>query len=162
MCIRDRGYEAEAIDATELIVTDANFQSANPLTAETRARTTARLGTLLERGAIPIVTGFIGATTDGVTTTLGRGGSDFSAAILGQAVDADEVWIWTDVDGVMSADPRLVPGAVSIPTLTYREVSELAYYGARVLHPKTMRPCVENGIPPVSYTHLDVYKRQGY
>ena len=145
--LRELGYEAEAIDATELIVTDANFQSANPLTAETRARTTARLGTLLERGAIPIVTGFIGATTDGVTTTLGRGGSDFSAAILGQAVDADEVWIWTDVDGVMSADPRLVPGAVSIPTLTYREVSELAYYGARVLHPKTMRPCVENGIP---------------
>ncbi len=82
-----------------------------------------------------------------MTTTLGRGGSDFSAAILGQAVDADEVWIWTDVDGVMSADPRLVPGAVSIPTLTFREVSELAYYGAKVLHPKTMRPCVESGIP---------------
>ena len=145
--LRELGYEAEAIDATELIVTDANFQSANPLAAETRARTAARLGPLLERGAIPIVTGFIGATTDGVTTTLGRGGSDFSAAILGQAVDADEVWIWTDVDGVMSADPRLVPGAVSIPTLTFREVSELAYYGAKVLHPKTMRPCVESGIP---------------
>ena len=80
--LRELGYEAEAIDATELIVTDANFQSANPLTAETRARTTARLGTLLERGAIPIVTGFIGATTDGVTTTLGRGGSDFSAATV--------------------------------------------------------------------------------
>ena len=145
--LRELGYEAEAIDATELIVTDGNFQSANPLVAETRARASARLGPLLERGAIPIVTGFIGATTDGVTTTLGRGGSDFSAAILGQAVDADEVWIWTDVDGVMSADPRLVPGAVSIPTLTFREVSELAYYGAKVLHPKTMRPCVESGIP---------------
>ena len=145
--LRELGYEAEAIDATELIVTDGNFQSANPLVAETRARASSRLGPLLERGAIPIVTGFIGATTDGVTTTLGRGGSDFSAAILGQAVDADEVWIWTDVDGVMSADPRLVPGAVSIPTLTFREVSELAYYGAKVLHPKTMRPCVESGIP---------------
>lgn len=145
--LRELGYEAEAIDATALIVTDQNFQNANPLPAETRAQTAARLGPLLERGAIPIVTGFIGATADGVTTTLGRGGSDFSAAILGQAVDADEVWIWTDVDGVMSADPRLVPGAVSIPTLTFREVSELAYYGAKVLHPKTMRPCVESGIP---------------
>ena len=145
--LRELGYEAEGIDATELIVTDANFQNANPLPAETRARASGRLGPLLERGAIPIVTGFIGATADGVTTTLGRGGSDFSAAILGQAVDADEVWIWTDVDGVMTADPRLVPGAVSIPTLTFREVSELAYYGAKVLHPKTMRPCVESGIP---------------
>ncbi len=145
--LRELGYEAEAIDATALIVTDQNFQNANPMPAETRAQTAARLGPLLERGAIPIVTGFIGATADGVTTTLGRGGSDFSAAILGQAVDADEVWIWTDVDGVMSADPRLVPGAVSIPTLTFREVSELAYYGAKVLHPKTMRPCVESGIP---------------
>ena len=145
--LRELGYEAEAIDATALIVTDQNFQNANPMPAETRAQTAARLGPLLERGAIPIVTGFVGATADGVTTTLGRGGSDFSAAILGQAVDADEVWIWTDVDGVMSADPRLVPGAVSIPTLTFREVSELAYYGAKVLHPKTMRPCVESGIP---------------
>ena len=145
--LRELGYEAEAIDATELIITDDNFQSANPQPAGTKARTMARLGPLLERGAIPIVTGFIAATADGVTTTLGRGGSDFSAAILGQAIDADEVWIWTDVDGGMSADPRIVPGAVSIPTLTFREVSELAYYGARVLHPKTMRPCVENGIP---------------
>ncbi len=145
--LRELGYEAEAIDATELIVTDRNFQSAGPLAPETKARALSRLGPLLERGAIPIITGFIGATADGVTTTLGRGGSDFSAAILGQAIDADEVWIWTDVDGVMSADPRIVPDAVSIPTLTFREVSELAYYGAKVLHPKTMRPCVENGIP---------------
>lgn len=145
--LRELGYEAEAVDATELIVTDDNFLAANPITAATRARTRARLQVLLERGGIPIITGFIGATADGVTTTLGRGGSDFSAAILGQALDADEVWIWTDVDGVMTADPRLVSGAASIPTLTYREVSELAYYGARVLHPKTMRPCVESGIP---------------
>ncbi|MCA9976530.1 MAG: aspartate kinase, partial [Anaerolineales bacterium] len=78
---------------------------------------------------------------------MGRGGSDYSAAILGQALDAKEVWIWTDVDGVMTTDPRLVPTARSIPTLTYREVSELAYYGAKVLHPKTIRPCIENGIP---------------
>jgi aspartate kinase len=78
---------------------------------------------------------------------LGRGGSDYTAAIIGQALDAAEVWIWTDVDGVMSADPRLVPSARSIPTLSYREVSELAYFGARVLHPKTMRPCIEHNIP---------------
>jgi aspartate kinase len=145
--LRELGYDSEAIDATELILTDDNFQNAAPQTAATRARATARLQPLLDNGAIPIITGFIGATGDGVTTTLGRGGSDFSAALLGQALDADEVWIWTDVDGVMSADPRLVPGAVSIPTLTFREVSELAYYGARVIHAKTMRPCVENGIP---------------
>ena len=145
--LRELGYDSEAIDATELILTDDNFQSAAPQTAATRARTVARLQPLLDAGAIPIITGFIGATADGVTTTLGRGGSDFSAAILGQALDADEVWIWTDVDGVMSADPRLVPSAVSIPTLSFREVSELAYYGARVLHAKTMRPCIESGIP---------------
>jgi aspartokinase/homoserine dehydrogenase 1 len=145
--LRELGYESEAIDATELILTDGNFQNAAPQSVATRARTTARLQPLLDEDAIPVVTGFIGATADGVTTTLGRGGSDYSAAILGQALDADEVWIWTDVDGVMSADPRLVPGAVSIPTLSFREVSELAYYGAKVIHAKTMRPCVESGIP---------------
>jgi bifunctional aspartokinase / homoserine dehydrogenase 1 len=145
--LRELGYDAEAIDATELIVTDDNFQGAAPRLLETNEKSVARLGSLLKEGGIPIITGFIGATADGLTTTLGRGGSDFSAAILGQALDADEVWIWTDVDGVMTADPRLVHGARSIPTLSYREVSELAYYGAKVLHPKTMRPCVENGIP---------------
>lgn len=145
--LRELGHAAEAIDATELIVTDAHFQAAAPLTAATHARTQARLAPLLADGVIPIVTGFIAATADGVPTTLGRGGSDYTAAILGEALTAREVWIWTDVDGVMSADPRLVPGARSIPTLTYREVSELAYYGAQVLHPKTIRPVVENHIP---------------
>ena len=145
--LRQLGHKSEAIDATELIITDDNFQSANPLLEETRQRTTARLLPLLEEGAITVATGFIGATADGVTTTLGRGGSDYSGAIIGQALDAGEVWVWTDVDGVMTADPRLVNGARSIPVLTYREVSELAYFGAKVLHPKTMRPCVENGIP---------------
>jgi aspartate kinase len=93
------------------------------------------------------VTGFIGATEDGVTTTLGRGGSDYSAAILGVCLGADEVWTWTDVDGVMSADPHLVPDARVIPTLSYSEVGELAYFGAKVLHPRTIRPVVEHGIP---------------
>jgi bifunctional aspartokinase / homoserine dehydrogenase 1 len=145
--LRQQGHRAQAVDATELIVTDDNFQSATPLLEATRTKTEARLRPLLQQGVIPVVTGFIGATADGVTTTLGRGGSDFSGAILGQALGADEVWIWTDVDGVMTADPRFVPGARSIPTLSYREVSELAYYGAKVLHPKTMRPCIESGIP---------------
>jgi aspartate kinase len=145
--LRQQGCRAEAIDATELIVTDSAFQAAVPLLPPTKARTAARLRPLLAQDGIPIITGFIAANADGITTTLGRGGSDFSVAILGQALDADEVWIWTDVDGVMTADPRLVAGARTIPTLGYREVSELAYYGARVLHPKTMRPCVENNIP---------------
>ncbi len=145
--LRELGFSAESVDATELIVTDSRFQEATPLFDATAAKTQARLGPLLAQGIIPVVTGFIGATTDGVLTTLGRGGSDYSAAILGQALAAAEVWIWTDVDGVMSADPRLVPAARSIPVLTYREVSELAYYGARVLHPKTIRPVVEHNIP---------------
>jgi len=96
---------------------------------------------------IPVIGGFIGATTEGVPTTLGRGGSDFSAAILGQALDADDVWIWTDVDGVLTADPRLVPNARVIPVLSYGEVGELAYFGAAVLHPRTIRPLVDEGIP---------------
>ncbi len=141
------GHAARAIDATELIVTDDNYQAATPLMAPTIQKTIEKVQPLLTDGIIPVITGFIGATADGVTTTLGRGGSDFSAAILGQALLADEVWIWTDVDGVMSADPRIVPTAQNIPTLTFLEISELAYYGAKVLHPKAIRPCIENGIP---------------
>jgi aspartate kinase len=101
---------------------------------------------ILARGLVPVVTGFIGVTSDGIATTLGRGGSDYSAAILGAVLPADDVWIWTDVDGVMTADPRLVPGAYTIPEMTYREIAELAYFGAKVLHPKTIRPVVEAGI----------------
>lgn len=145
--LRQSGRAAQAVDATELILTDDNFQAATPQMAETTSRTQARLNQLLEQGIVPIVTGFIGATGRGITTTLGRGGSDFSAAILGQALAASEVWIWTDVDGVMTSDPRLVPAARTISSLTYREVGELAYYGAKVLHPKTIRPCVDGNIP---------------
>lgn len=141
------GIRAEAVDATRLIVTDEHFQSATPLLEETARESNRILQPLLNAGVVPVVTGFIGATEMGVTTTLGRGGSDYSAALLGQALAAKEVWIWTDVDGVMTADPRLVAGARTVPILTYREVAELAYYGARVLHPKTIRPCVESAIP---------------
>ena len=145
--LRRRGARSEAVDATELIVTDATFQNAVPLMEATRARIAARLAPLLDDGIIPVVTGFIGATEKGVTTTLGRGGSDYSAAILGDCLDADEVWTWTDVDGVMTADPRIVPDARVIPVLSYGEVSELAYFGAKVLHPRTIRPVVERSIP---------------
>jgi aspartate kinase len=112
----------------------------------TREKTRQRLLPALAAHVTPVVTGFISATKDGVTTTLGRGGSDYSAAILADALDASEVWIWTDVDGVMTADPRLIPEARTIPILTYREISELAYFGAKVLHPKTIRPVIERGI----------------
>ncbi len=145
--LRRRGARSEALDATELIGTDATFQNAVPLIAPTRARVSARLAPLLDEGIISVVTGFIGATEAGVTTPLGRGGSDYSAAILGDCLDADEVWTWTDVDGVMSADPRIVPDARVIPILSYGEVSELAYFGAKVLHPRTIRPVVERSIP---------------
>jgi aspartate kinase len=144
--LREHGLTASAIDATDLIVTDDRYQDASPLMAETTERTTARLGMLLEQGATPVVTGFIGATLAGVRTTLGRGGSDWSAAIVGAALEASEVWIYTDVDGVLTADPRIVPDARVINTLSYNEVSELAYFGAKVLHPKTIRPVVERGI----------------
>jgi aspartokinase/homoserine dehydrogenase 1 len=144
---QEGGVPSEAVDATELIVTDDSFQGAVPLMDATQARVTARLGPLLDRGVVPVVTGFMSATEDGITTTLGRGGSDFSAAILGVCLDSDEVWTWTDVNGVMSADPRLVPDARVIPTLSYAEVGELAYFGAKVLHPRTIRPVVERGIP---------------
>jgi aspartate kinase len=145
--LRQRGASSEAVDATQLIVTDSTFQKAAPLMEPTRERVAERLLPLLADGVIPIVTGFIGATLQGETTTLGRGGSDFSAAILGDCLDSDEVWIWTDVDGVMTADPRQVPQARLIPVLSYGEVAELAYFGAKVLHPRAIRPVVERDIP---------------
>jgi len=145
--LRGDGYDAQAIDATELIVTDASFQNALPLEDATRVKVKARLEPLLEKGVIPVVTGFISATQTGITTTLGRGGSDYTAAILGDCLDVSEVWTWTDVDGVMTADPRVVPDARVIPELSYSEVSEMAYFGAKVLHPKTLRPIIERDIP---------------
>ncbi|HSV86837.1 MAG TPA: aspartate kinase [Levilinea sp.] len=140
------GVRAEPVDATRLIVTDDQFQSALPDLAAITRQSRQVLEPLLAQGIVPVVTGFIGATPQGVTTTLGRGGSDYTAALLGAVLPADDVWIWTDVDGVMSADPRIVPAARTIPTLTFREISELAYYGAKVLHPKAIRPVIDAGI----------------
>jgi aspartate kinase len=141
------GVCSRAVDASGLIVTDSNFTNAAPLMDPTRARVNKDLVPLLEQGITLVVTGFSGANENGITTTLGRGGSDFTAAILGDCLNADEVWTWTDVDGVMTADPRIVPNARVIPELSYSEVGELAYFGAKVLHPKTIRPIVERGIP---------------
>ncbi len=145
--IRARGVGAEFVDAGELIVTDDNHASAAPDMAATRTATRGRLLPLLAAGAVPVVTGFVAATADGVPTVLGRGGSDYSAAILGAALDADEIQIWTDVDGVLTADPRIVKSARPVPELTYGEAAELAYFGAKVLHPKTMLPAIDLGIP---------------
>jgi len=145
--VRELGSLSEPVEATELIVTDEFHGGAEPLMDQTRGKSHSRILPLLERGIVPVVTGFLGATTAGELTTLGRGGSDYSATILGAALDADEVIIWTDVDGVLSADPRLVRDARVIPEISYREAAELAYFGAKVLHPKTLRPVVDAAIP---------------
>ncbi len=141
------GVASECIEATELVVTDSYYGGAEPWMDLTSAACEARLHPLLQQGIVPVVTGFIGANEEGVLTTLGRGGSDYSATILGAAIDADEVIIWTDVDGLLTADPRLVPSACTISEVSYREAAELAYFGAKVLHPKTLRPVMERGIP---------------
>lgn len=141
------GVNTEAVEATELIVTDENYGAANPIMEETGVQVNAHLAPLLGAGRVPVVTGFIGTTPEGVTTTLGRGGSDYTATILGNLLDASEIWIWTDVDGVMTADPRIVPEAQVLPELSYDEAVELSYFGAKVLYPKSIIPTVEKSIP---------------
>ncbi len=145
--LAELGARSEPVESTELIVTDASHGGADPRMERTRERSEARLLPLLAEGVVPVVTGFIGATEEGVLTTLGRGGSDYSATILGAVLEAGEVIIWTDVDGVMTADPRLVPDARTIPEISYREATELAYFGAKVLHPKTLHAVSRAGIP---------------
>jgi aspartokinase/homoserine dehydrogenase 1 len=144
--LREWGMACESVEATELVVTDVVHGGAEPLMEQSRHRCEVRLHPLLQQGIVPVITGFIGATLDGVLTTLGRGGSDYSATILGAALDAHEVVIWTDVDGVLTADPRLVPDACTIPEISYREATELAHFGAKVLHPKTLRPLMQSEI----------------
>lgn len=150
------GTTAQAVNAREVIVTDTCFGNATPLLEPTREKCSAVLGPLLAQNILPVVTGFNGATLDGRPTTLGRGGSDFSASILAGALDAGELWIWTDVDGIMSADPRLVKDAVVLPEVSYREAAELAYNGAKVLHPRTLAPLVEKNIPVWSKNSFNV------
>jgi len=141
------GIPAVAVDAYDLgLRTDSRFTSANP---DPSCYPDVRKGLKAIKGKVPVVTGFIAKDAKGDVTTLGRSGSDFSATILGAAIKADEVQIWTDVDGVMTADPRIVKEAKSIPVLSIAEASELAYYGAKVIHPATMLPAIENRIPVV-------------
>jgi aspartate kinase len=142
-----RALPGEWVDSEDVVITDARFGEANPLMDETRAAAQRTLMPLLERNLIPIMGGFIGRTEDGATTTLGRGGSDYSAAVVGAAVGATEIQIWTDVDGMMTCDPRLIPSARVIDRISYVEAAELAWFGAKVLHPKTIAPAVEQNIP---------------
>jgi bifunctional aspartokinase / homoserine dehydrogenase 1 len=152
------GVPARAVNGGDVIVTDAVFGNASPHMDATRERCTARLVPDLSAGVVPVVTGFNGATADGRPTTLGRGGSDFSASILAAALDAHELWIWTDVDGIMTADPRLVADVAVLDEVTYAEAAELAYNGAKVLHPRTLAPLVEKQIPVWSKNSFALHK----
>ena len=144
--VKSASINTRAVESTEFIITNDHFQNAHPDLKITTEKTRHLLNPLLDEGIVPITTGFIGATPDGVVTTLGRGGSDYSAAMIGAVLPADEVWIWTDVDGIMTADPRIVSSARTLPEITYSEIAELAYFGAKVVHPKTIRPVIEAGI----------------
>ncbi|MEY4744218.1 MAG: hypothetical protein RL272_163 [Candidatus Parcubacteria bacterium] len=141
------GIPARDVDARTLVITDDRFGAASVRFPETNARIAAAIPPLAAAGEVPVVTGFIAATEDGATTTLGRGGSDYSVAIVAGAVGAEEIWIWKEVDGVMTADPRAVPDAALLASISYDEAAEMSYFGAKVLHPKTMIPAVENRIP---------------
>ena len=145
--LESQGTRAAAVNAAQVIATDDVFANATPLMEETRERSAAVLGPLLDQCVVPVLTGFNAATLDGRPTTLGRGGSDFSAAILAASMDAEELWIWTDVDGIMTGDPRLIPDARVLDEITYNEAAELAYAGAKVLHPRTLAPLTERQIP---------------
>ena len=145
--LQQTGNNAQFVRAENVIVTDSNFGSAAPDIAATHKQCEQALLPLLDRGIVPVVAGYSGANTQGQTTTLGRGGSDYSATIIGAAAGADEVWIWTDVDGVLTADPRICPDATTLPEITFAEAIELAYYGAKVIHPKAAYPAAEAGFP---------------
>ncbi|MCA0456297.1 MAG: aspartate kinase [Chloroflexi bacterium] len=145
--LKAQSVEAAAFDAGDFIVTDDRFQSASPLWDETQARIDGKLVPSLVEGVTPVITGFIGATRTGTITTLGRGGSDYSGAIFAAGTNSDELVIWTDVDGVMTTDPRVDKRARVLPYVSYQEVGELAFYGAKVLHPKTVQPVLDKAIP---------------
>ncbi|MGI8918606.1 MAG: lysine-sensitive aspartokinase 3 [Pyrinomonadaceae bacterium] len=144
--MRSSGIPAVTLDARRCIVTNDEFGNAAP-SPNTTMQTRAEVFPLLSESKVPVLGGFIAASGGGMTTTLGRGGSDYTASIVGAALSAREIQIWTDVSGVLTADPRVVPGAVTIPRLSYDEAAELAYFGAKVLHPKTIQPAVEGAIP---------------
>ncbi len=156
--LESRDTRAVAVNGADIIVTDAVFGNATPLMGPTRERARRDLIPWIEGGVLAVVTGFNGATADGRPTTLGRGGSDFSASILAAALEASELWIWTDVDGILTADPRLVPDAAVLDEVTYNEAAELAYNGAKVLHPRTLAPLAEKQIPVWSKNSFAIEK----
>lgn len=145
--LENKGIPSVAYDAGEFLITDDRYQQAVPLWEETQARVDSKLKPVVEKGITPVLTGFIGSSASGAITTLGRGGSDYSGAIFAAATDSDELIIWTDVDGVMTTDPRVDKRARVLPYVSYQEVGELAFYGAKVLHPKTVQPVLDKGIP---------------
>jgi len=141
------GFDAVHVDARQCIVTDDRFGKASPIFDITTARLEEAARPHLNEGRVVVMGGYIGSTLSGSTTTLGRGGSDYSAAIAGAALNAEEIQIWTDVDGMMTADPRIIPSAWKVKEISFDEASELAYFGAKVLHPLTVLPAVEKNIP---------------
>lgn len=145
--LRQNDLRGVAIEGTDVVITDDVFGNATPNIELTRAKVEENLLPMMDRKIIPVVSGYIGATTTGQTTTMGRGGSDYTASILSVCVNADEMWIWSDVDGMMSTDPREIESARMIPELSYNEVAELAYFGARILHARMIRPLQERQIP---------------
>ncbi len=167
--LKAQGINAKQVIATGVIATDDNFTNAEFIPARTIRNARTVLTPLLRGGIVPVVTGFIGASPKGKTTTLGRGGSDYSASIIGHALDAEEIQIWTDVDGIFTADPRHIKNTVLIPGISYREASEMAAFGAKVLHPRTIKPAVEKRIPvrvlntfnPDSHGSIVSYKSGG-
>lgn len=145
--LQESGTRGELVDARECIVTDDHFTCATPLIDQTNDRLRTKLVPLLDQGKVPVLGGFIASNVKGLTTTLGRGGSDFTAALIGAALNAERVEIWTDVDGIRTTDPRLYPEAQPIESLSFHEASELAHFGAKVLHPATLVPAIDNNIP---------------
>jgi aspartate kinase len=144
---REHGMEAAHVDARDIILTDSQFQKAAPQDAAIEKRAEEKLRPLVAQGKVPVMGGFIGSNEDGITTTLGRGGSDFTGALIGGAMTADAIEIWTDVDGIMTADPRVCPDALRVKVISFEEAAELAYFGAKVLHPATILPAVKKNIP---------------
>ncbi len=145
--LENQGIPAQLMDARQCIITDDNFMRAAPLFDLTDAAIVEHLRPVIQAGKVPVFQGFIGRTREGITTTIGRGGSDYSAAIVGAALDAEDIQIWTDVDGIMTTDPRMVPEARRIKSISFDEAAELAYFGAKVLHPATIIPAVRKKIP---------------
>ncbi len=144
---RERGIDAVHVDAREVIVTDSQYQKAIPIDSIIEKRTEEKLRPLVNEAKVPVLGGFIASNEAGITTTLGRGGSDFTGALIGGAMQADAIEIWTDVDGIMTSDPRVCPDALRVKVISFEEAAELAYFGAKVLHPATILPAVKKNIP---------------